>query len=467
MKYRLFKLSKGGKILEYSLNLTIEQKLIMTQQMQLSVKLLQMSTFELQNYVDKELIENPLLEVEQNLNKDEIGLEKIDYQEFFKYLDNGTMENKYYQQEEEENSPFNFISNAKSLKQYLHEQIMEISLDNLIREICGYMIESIDERGYLCCSVEEIAYELNCKEDLAYKALVILQDLEPSGIGARNLKECLKLQLIHKKKESEELFFIIDNCLELIGEHRYAQISKLLKISIEEVQQLCDLIKTLEPKPSRGFYTGETIEYIMPDAYITQIENKQYIVMNEDALPRLKINNIYKNIIMNEKDKDAVNYVKDKINSAIFLINSIEKRKSTIYKILEKIIENQKEYFEAGENYLKPMTLKIIADSLGIHESTASRAIKGKYISTKFGIIQIKKLFTKGLSSEEDSGDISSNIIKKYIQESISSENNRHPFSDQKLCEILNDKGINIARRTVAKYREELGILPSSKRKRF
>ena len=453
--------------MEYTLNLTMEQKLIMTQQMQLSVKLLQMSTFELQNYIDKELLENPLLEVEQNENSEESENKKIDYGELVKYLDSKGEDNSYYQQDEEETSPFNFISNAMSLKEHLHEQLLELNMEKLPREICRYLIENIDERGYLGCTIEEAAKELQVEVELAVEALEFLQEMDPAGIGARDLKECLKLQLERKQQENQEVFFIIDNCLELVGEHKYGQIAKIMKLSVEKVQQLCDLIKSLEPKPSRGFYTGETIEYVLPDAFITQIDNEQYILMNEEAVPRLKINSLYKNIIMNENDKNTVNYVKEKINSAIFLINSIEKRKSTIYRILEKIVEVQKEYFEAGENYLRPMTLKFIAESLSIHESTASRAIKGKYIGTKFGIIQVKKLFTKGIASEESSEDISSNIIKKHIEELIFGEDKKHPHSDQKLCEMINQEGINIARRTVAKYREELGILPSSKRKRF
>ncbi len=452
--------------MEYSLNLSIEQKLVMTQQMQLSVKLLQMPTFELQQYVDKELLENPVLEVEPEIDKLDLGGNKIDYKDLIKYLDSRGEESNRYQQEDEDLSPLNFISNTKSLKEFLQEQILEININTLNKGICGYLIENIDARGYLGCELIDICSELNIELCVAEEALKILQSLEPVGIGARNLKECLKIQLNRKGIVDEIIYYIIDNYLEYVGEHKLSHISKQLKISLEKVQDICDIIKSLEPKPARGFYTGESIEYIVPDAFITKIDDEYIIIMNDEAVPRLKINTLYKDIIMHEIDKKTVNYVKDKINSAIFLINSIDKRKSTIYRILEKIIEVQKDYFDMGDDYLKPMTLKNVADYLGVHESTVSRAINEKYISTNSGIIKIKTLFTKGLSTE-DVADVSTNTIKRTINDLISKEDKKQPLSDQKISELLNRNGTNIARRTVAKYREELGILPSSKRKRF
>ena len=452
--------------MEYSLNLTIEQKLIMTQQMQLSVRLLQMPTFELQQYVDKELLENPVLEIDAEVDKNEQFGNKIDYKDLIKYLDSGSDESRYYQQDDDEVSPLNFVSNTKSLKEFLKEQILENDIDSFYKSICFYIIENIDSRGYLGCDLNDICKELNIQLDASEKALKIVQSLEPIGIGARDLKECLKIQLDKKEITDGNVYYIIDNFLEYVGEHRFSVISKELKISLEEVQEICDLIKSLEPKPARGFYTGESIEYIVPDAFITKINDEYVIIMNEEAAPRLRINSLYKDIIMHENDKKTVNYVKDKINSALFLINSIDKRKSTIYRILEKIIEVQRDYFEYGENYLKPMTLKNVADYLGVHESTVSRAINEKYISTSLGIIKLKTLFTKGLATE-DVSDVSTNTIKNVICEMIEKEDKKHPLSDQKISELLNQEGTNIARRTVAKYREELGILPSSKRKRF
>ena len=453
--------------MEYNLNLSIEQKLVMTQQMQLSVKLLQMSTFELQQYVDKELIENPVLEIEPNIENLDQGFDKIDYKELIKYFDSQSEEGKYYKADNEEVSPLNFISTTKSLKEFLKEQLLEININKVNKAICEYLIENIDEKGYFDSTIENISLELNIDIQQAKDALEILQTLEPTGVGARDLKECLKIQLHKKGNIDENLYSIIDNYLEYVGDHKFTNIAKALSINVNEVQALCDVIRSLEPKPGRGYFTGESTEYIVPDAFITKIDDEYVIFMNDEAVPRLKINSTYKNIIMHENDKDTVNYVKDKINSAMFLISSIERRKSTIYKILEKILETQKDYFDLGSNYLKPMTIKNVADSIGVHESTASRAIKGKYISTELGIVLIKKLFTTGLSTATSEEDISTKRIKNRIEELICKENKKFPLSDQKLCELLNEDGVNVARRTVSKYREQLGMLSSNKRKRF
>ena len=237
------------------------------------------------------------------------------------------------------------------------------------------------------------------------------------GVGARDLEECLKLQLKGKDNKDENIYSIIDNYLEYVGEHKFSNIAKALNINVNVVQELCDVIKSLEPKPGRGYFTGESTEYIVPDAFITKVDGEYVIFMNDDAVPRLKINSTYRNIIMHENDKDTVNYVKDKISSAMFLISSTERRKSTIFRILENILQTQKDYFDSGGSYLKPMTIKNVADSIGVHESTASRAIKGKYIRTDFGMVLIKKLFTKGLSTEASEEDISTSRIKNSIEE--------------------------------------------------
>ncbi|MEL7598063.1 MAG: RNA polymerase factor sigma-54, partial [Clostridiaceae bacterium] len=228
-----------------------------------------------------------------------------------------------------------------------------------------------------------------------------------------------------------------------------------------------DVIKSLEPKPSRGFYTGEETKYIVPEAYIKKINGEYHIIMNDGTIPKLNINGMYKNIINNEEDKQTVKFVKKKLNSAIFLIKSINQRENTIYNILEKIVEVQKDYFELGDEHLKPMTLKEIADNLEIHESTVSRAIRDKYIHTDKGTIKIKDLFTTGISRVDSFEDISAKIIKKEIEELVNNEDKKKPLSDQKICDLLKEKNIDISRRTIAKYREEIGIKSSSKRKRF
>ncbi len=454
--------------MDFTLNLTQEQKLVMTQQMQLSVKLLQMSSYDLQEFINKEFQENPVLEAKYEENNEKSDRDNIDYKELIKYFefDNyGSQSLGNY--DEEEVSPFNFISNKKSLKEYLHEQILELNENDYTKVLCDYIIENLDNKGYLDVEVCDIARELKTEVSVVEKALGIVQGLEPDGIGARDLKECLKIQLNKKGIEDEALFYIIDNHLQNLAENKFLIIAKDLDITPKDAQQYGDIIKSLEPKPSRGFFTGDEVKYIIPDAYIKKIDNKYHIIMNDNLLPKLSINNMYKEIINNDKDKYAADYVKDKISSAMFLIKSVENRKNTIYRVLENIIEIQYDYFEKGEDYLKPMTLKEIAERLEMHESTISRAIRDKYIYTSRGTVKIKNLFTTGIKSKNSGEDVSVNNIKNHIKKLIDEEDKSKPLSDQFICDELSKLGMNISRRTVAKYREELGIKSSSKRKRF
>lgn len=389
--------------LDYNLNLTQEQKLIMTQAMQLSIKLLQMSTLELKEYIDKEFSENPILEAQYEKNQEEAKVQdRINYKEMVKYFEFDNYGSQSYSNydEDSEISPFTFISNKKSLKEYLHEQIIDTSQEKYINSICDYIIENIDERGYLPVSLEEISKEINVSMELAEDALNLVQSLDPPGIAARDLKECLKIQLIRRDFKDENLFTMVERELENLADNRYPAIAKEMSISTVEAQALGDIIKTLEPKPSRGFYTGEDTKYIIPDAYIRNIDGEYFIIMNDTVLPKLSVNNMYKEIIQEEKDKEATEYVKEKLNSAMFLIKGIESRRSTLYKVLEKIIEKQKEYFDNGEDYLKPMTLKDISMEIGMHESTVSRAIKDKYILTGRKTVRIKDLFVTGIQKK-------------------------------------------------------------------
>lgn len=457
--------------LEFTLNLTQEQKLIMTQEMQLSVKLLQMSAFELSQYIEKEMQENPVLEadIEHNTELDNLK-NKIDYKEFIEYLDSDNYDHSdhhtYEKQEENDLNPLNFVSAEKSLREHLIEQINLMNSDKNIREIAKYIIENLNEKGYLEVDVDYISKELNKPDEEVRRALDVVQSLEPAGIAARNLKECLTIQLKRKDCKDEKLYLIVENYLDLIAENKYSVLAKQLDIDVQKAQSYGDIVKSLEPKPTRGYYTGEEINYIIPDAYISKMDGKSFIIMNDEIIPKLSINNVYKEIIKDQNDKHAVDFVQEKLNNAVFLIKSIEHRKSTIYRVIEKILEIQEDYFDKDSEFLKPMTLKEIAEALDLHESTVSRAIRDKYISTSRGTIKIKDLFTTGISTNI-SDDLSTDLIKKRIEEIIASENKKKPLSDQIISEMLVKEKMNISRRTVAKYREELNIKSSSKRKRY
>ncbi|MDU5881525.1 MAG: RNA polymerase factor sigma-54 [Clostridium perfringens] len=460
-------------LMDFNLNLTQEQKLIMTQQMQLSIKLLQMSTYDLREYIEKEFSENPVLEAQYEDTK-EVSKEqdRLEYKELVKYLESDNYGSQSYGEYDEEGiSPFTFISKPESLTDYLESQILELPIDEYMRSVCSYMVECLDQKGYLDIKKEELMNELDCSEETFNMALIVIQNLEPAGIGARDLKECLEIQLERKGEYDPIVKEIIDNHLDDLADNRYQVIAKDLDITPKKAQDYGDLIKTLEPKPSRGFYTGDEVGFIIPDAEIRKIDGEFFILMKDGVLPMLSVNPLYKDILKDStNDKEATEYVKEKIDKAMFLIKSIEQRKSTLHKVLQKILEKQKDYFEKGEKYLKPMTLKEIAEKLEMHESTISRAIRDKYILTSMGTIKIKDLFVNSISNKEKSDgeeDVTVINIKKVLEEVIKEEDKAKPLSDQAISEILKEKGMAISRRTVAKYREELGIKSSSKRKRF
>jgi len=460
--------------LDYSMKMTQEQRLILTQNMQQSIKLLQMSLHDLREYIDNEYSENPVLEINEEINShdnSEINGEmstedRYDYKKIVEelYADN-YKEKSEYTSSNEEVSPLNFIEKKSSLKDYLQEQLVEVNADPYTISVCEYIVESLDHRGYLEISVEELAEELNVPEEVVEKALEVVQSLEPYGIGARNIKECLLIQSLKLNILDNIIERIILNHLENVAENKYEVVGKDLNITPREAQRYGDLIKKLEPKPSRGFYTGEEVNYIIPDAEIKNIDGEFFIIMNESVLPRLMINKTYKDVLQNNKDLETNTYVKDKINQAMFLIKSIEQRKNTLHKVLECVIDKQKDFFKFGKQQIKPLILKEVAEIIKVHESTVSRAIKDKYVLTSYGTIKIKDLFASGLSSNDD--DMATVKIKNEIKKIVNEENKGKPLSDQIISSILAEKNMNISRRTVAKYREELGIKSSSMRKRL
>lgn len=455
--------------LDFNLNLSQQQKLVMTQNMQLSINILQMSACELREFINKELEENPIIDSDFNLKKD------TEIEQYKKMIESIEYDNSNYssyskgEYDEKGLSPLNFVSEKKTLKSYLYEQLHTNKEVKNLRIIIDYMIESLDSRGYLDETVENICNKFNISEEKCVQALEILQDLEPAGIGGRNLKESLLIQLKRKKKLDLNLENIINNYLDLVADNKFKDIAKYLNISQIEAQNYGDIIRELEPKPSRGYYTGDDVKFITPDAYIKKIDKEYIVIMNNDIVPQLSINGVYKNLLLHGSDKEVESYIKEKIGSAMFLIKSINNRENTLRIILEDIIKRQKEYLDKGKKYLKPMMLKDIAEDINMHESTVSRAIKDKYILTSYGTVKIKDLFTVGYStrSSSDGKDVSAKNIKDIIKEIIDSEDKKRPLSDEMICTELSKKNLNISRRTVAKYREEMGIKSSSKRKRI
>lgn len=457
--------------LDYSMKMTQQQKMIMTQNMQQSIKLLQMSLHDLREYIDNEYSENPILEISDHssLNDDvhSSDLERYNAEKIAEEMDYDSYKDKPERSYSNEDvSPLNFIEEKKSLKEYLHEQLLEANEDAYTIMIAKYIVESLDGRGYLEIPIEELAAELRISSEDVEKGLKLVQSLEPYGIGARNIKECLIIQSINLNILDDKIEKIIQYHLEDVASNRYEAIGKALKISPREAQRYGDLIKKLEPKPSRGFYTGEEVSYIIPDAEIKNIDGEFYIIMNEGVLPKLIINKTYRDVLKSGKDNEINSYVKEKVNKAMFLIKAIEDRKNTLYRVLECLIDKQKEFFEKGYSYIKPLTLKEVSSKLQVHDSTISRTIKDKYILTSYGTIKIKDLFANGLTNNSCE-DLSTIKIKDEIKKIVQEENKAKPLSDQIISTMLEEKNIKISRRTVAKYREELGIKSSSMRKRL
>lgn len=460
--------------LDYNLKITQEQKMILTQNMQQSIKLLQMSMHDLREYIDNEYSENPVLEIDESqiINEDYQmdsnvkSNEDLKPKELIDDIDGYREKEDINYYKDEQASPLNFIEKKKSLKEYLYEQLLEADNDQYTIGIAKYIVESLNSRGYLEISTDEIAKELNISKYDVEEGLKIVQSLEPYGIGARNIHECLLIQSLRLNMLDDIIEKMILYHLEDVAKNKYDVIAKKLNISPSEAQRYGDLIKGLEPKPSRGFYTGDEVNYIVPDAEVKNINGELFIIMNDSVLPRLMINNTYKSVLKQKCDIETNEYVKDKINKAVFLIKAIEQRKDTLYKVLECLVEKQREFFMKGPTYIKPLTLKDVAQDIKFHNSTISRAIKDKYVLTSYGTIKIKDLFPGGTQFKNNEDIIPMNI-KDEIIDIISKENKSKPLSDQSISTMLKEKNIDISRRTVSKYREELGIKSSSMRKRI
>ncbi len=457
--------------LGYNLTLKQEQKLIMTPELRQAIELLQFTSLELDEYLEGQIEKNPLLEMEElkdsqeNVEEQSKENEEIDWKEVIENYDDISYKPQN-EKDEKEYTYENFVSYSPSLKEHLLVQIKLIFTDEKDIEIGETLIDYIDENGYFKGEIKEIGQELNLEGEDVENVLNRIQTLDPVGVGARDLRECLIIQLKEKKIKKPSIYKVIENHLEDIAKNRLQNISKKLDIELIEVQEICDLIKTLEPKPGRG-YSGEEkdVKYITPDIILREIDGEYVILLNDITAPRLNINRYYKELITKSKDANTADYLKGKLNSAMWIIKSIEQRRMTIYNVVKSILKHQEDFLKKGEKALKPLTLKEVADDINVHESTVSRAVNGKYMQAPNGLFELKYFFSSGVSSNK--GDVSAISIKAIIKDLIEKEDVKKPLSDQKITDILKGKGISISRRTVAKYRDELNIPSSTLRKRY
>jgi RNA polymerase sigma-54 factor len=451
------------------------QKVIMTPQLQQGLGILQLPAVELNKYLREQVEVNPLLELEDNIDK---GIEESlpdyaiedpppDWTEYFTdedYYDyddvkaGGDKASLYYE---------DVGDDSKSLQQHLLEQLVPSNLSETDMRIARYIIESLDENGYISLSKYEIAESLGIDRQTVSRVLSVIQRLDPPGVGARSLRECLLIQLRQKGLLQDDVQSVILGALRELAENKFAYISKQFGISVQRIQEISEMVKQLDPKPGRWFFNGNATRYIIPDILVSKKQGGYNITLHPYSMPNLEINQFYKRLLDTDEVDDAVaGYISQKLEEAVWLIKCVEQRKITLQKVASAIVEQQQEFFDNGIKFLKPLTLKDIAAMVDMHESTVSRAVSGKYMQTPRGMFDMKYFFASGIS-KSDGGGIAAAAIKEFIQEFIDGEDSNKPLSDNAIALMLNEKGIKISRRTVAKYREEMQLPSSDKRRKL
>lgn len=456
--------------LGFDLTLEQSQKLIMTPELRQAIKLLQFTSQEIGEYIDEQMESNPLIELDSKSsfegNEEYVRKnDNVDWKEYFKQND-GISYSKIRNEQDKDYSYENFIPSKVSLKDHLLLQLDLMISDEEHNKIGEFIIESIDKNGYLNSSLEDISSQLDVDKEVVEYILNIIQTFDPIGVGSRDLQECLSIQLESKNINEKDAYEVVKNHLEDVAQNKLSKISKELNIGLKRVQWICDLIKSLEPKPGRGFPDKiNEVRFVTPDVVLQKIDGEYRIMVNDITAPRLRINSYYKGLLNESEDNDISKFVNGKLNSAMWLIKSIEQRRMTIFNVVQSLLEFQKDFFEKGKKALRPLTLKEVAEDIGVHESTVSRATNGKYMQTPMGIYELKFFFSSGISNTN--GGVASTSIKSMIKDMIENENPKKPLSDQVIANLLKEKDLKISRRTVAKYRDELKIPSSSGRRRF
>lgn len=449
-------------------------------QMQQSLQLLQTPTLELRQLVQQELVVNPTLEEEStDISLEDAGSNSED-EEFdreFAELSQLDEEWREYMTQSRVSSPkrddaderhqfvMDSIVEPITLQDHLMNQLSFAETPPKIREIAAMLIGNIGENGFLQVNLEDLCFDMGIPIDDLEEAKALVQSFDPVGIGALDLRDCLLIQLERLGKHHSLEYRIIDHHLDDLARKRYPQIAKKLSVSPEQITKAAEFIATLDPRPGSRF--GEdTNTYVTPDVTVERIGGEWLVSMNSEQIPRLRISNAYKDLMASGSGREAKAYIRDKIRAGKFLIKSIHQRQQTIQAIATEIVARQEGFLEQGPSRLKPMNMAQIADKVGVHETTVSRAVSGKYMATPHGVYEMKYFFTTGYETE-DGESLSNTSVKQTLGEMISAENPKKPYSDKSLVEELEKRGIKIARRTVAKYREEMNILPSHMRRSY
>jgi RNA polymerase sigma-54 factor len=475
--------------LELRQQLKLTQQLIMTPQLQMAIKLLQLSRLELVETIRTELEENPALEevpettsVEQladqtdSLPNDSSPEKEVTIEEklqqdidWSNYLDEYNTPGRVHYEAEDRDTPRfeSFIARKESLNDHLLWQFLMTKPNREEERIASLIIGNLNKDGYLDVTAEEIAAASDAAPEKVEEILSLMQTFDPIGVCARDLRECLLIQARYLGLENTIVTDIVTDHLQNLEKKNYKAICKALKRSMDEVISAVNVIKSLEPKPGREF-SDDTPQYINPDIYVYKLEDDFVIMLNDDGMPKLRVNSFYKSSITRGKkiSGDAEDYIQEKMRSAAWLIKSIHQRQKTIYRVMESILQFQREFFDKGIAHLKPMVLRDVAQDIGMHESTISRVTTNKYAFTPQGIFELKYFFNSSIRRSHG-GTIASASVQDQIRQIILSEDPKKPFSDDKIAKLLKNDEIHIARRTVAKYREMLKVLPSNKRKQI
>ncbi|MGQ9920705.1 MAG: RNA polymerase factor sigma-54 [Desulfobacca sp.] len=478
--------------LEIKQSLRLTQQLIMTPQLQQAIKLLQLSRLELLTAINQELETNPVLE--ETLNDDEqesweaaadetpeeltladgppsevtVEARVGDDFDWDSYLEDKTTPLPRQEREQRESSSLENLSAAKpSLKAHLLWQLQMATLSDTEKFIGALIIGNIDEEGYLQASLTELAAELHRPEAQIEQVLKKIQEFEPLGVGARNLAECLLIQIEHRHLDNPLLRPLVTDYLKYLENRNYGAIARELKVSIDEVARAAHLISQLDPKPGRSFDNLEPC-YISPDIFVYKMGDDYEVSLNEDGLPKLRINAYYRDALsgQNQISEETKHYIQGRLKSAVWFIKSIHQRQKTIYRVAKSIVNFQRDFLDHGIAHLKPLTLRQVAEDVQMHESTVSRVTTNKYMDTPQGVFELKFFFNSGINAVQGE-QVASESVKDKIRQLVLSEDALNPLSDQEIVNLLKKANINIARRTVAKYREMLGLLSSSKRRRL
>ena len=427
-------------------------KLKITPELRQSINILQYSSQELTDFIRQQAVENPILEVNEN---PVVGFSSRNYTK--PSSGSFTGDPNY--------NPINHYTDTRvTLEKHLIEQVMLLKNKTPLQiTILKFLIGNLNQHGFLEIEPAIAARYFSVTDEEMENAIHLLQSLDPIGVGARNFVDCLLIQLRAQPQKHPLAHPIVVNYLEDLAAKRYPRLAKIFNVTVYEIQETADYIATLNPRPCSEF-SYELTQYVEPDVIVENIKDKFVIIVNDAMMPDISIKHFYKNNLKNQDTKD---YLKDKYHDAMILMNGIAQRKQTLYKVTQAIVEKQNEFLKYGMASLKPMTLKDIAEQTGFHESTVSRATSNKYIKTSYGLFLLKSLFTAGINRSNSFEADSSVAVKKKIKAFIDEENKQKPLSDQKIVQQLENCGILISRRTVAKYREEIGIPGSSKRKRF